>query len=337
MNFYEPTTVVNATGKVRRQRMRRYILLPQNLTGTQVSGTQIQLDWEASFGYYVHGYEIWRDGLLVTSVSGITYCDCLLQPGQSYTYKIRAFNNYGGLTDFTNEVTADTVDTLAPSTPTGLTASSPFGTRVELNWDEAVDNVEVLGYKLYRDGVQVGGIITQNNYTDDTVVYSTVYSYTVLTVDTSNNESVLSAGVSVTTPANVFPSSSDLFESFSPGFRCTLARQPGDTSPFGGVAMEMTVLDNDPFTSTYFIPVHKNVGEVWRISVWAKSSIAGAGIQLFIINPAAHGSFSTTTSWAKYSHDFTIVQNTTTIAVRIDGGNPGQVHLFDGYTVERVS
>src|SRR2546426_665161 len=49
-------------------------------------------------------------------------------------------------------------DTIAPSTPTGLTASAASSSRINLSWNAATDNVGAIRYGVYRDGVQIAYI-----------------------------------------------------------------------------------------------------------------------------------------------------------------------------------
>jgi chitodextrinase len=100
-------------------------------------------------------------------------------------------------------------DTTRPSAPTNLTATPVSGTRVDLNWTAATDNVGVTGYRIFRNGSPtpigtVGGATT--SYADTTVVPATAYSYTVTAVDAAGNESLLSNSDSATTPDTVPPS-----------------------------------------------------------------------------------------------------------------------------------
>src|SRR5439155_1096338 len=45
-------------------------------------------------------------------------------------------------------------DTVAPSTPAGLTASAASSSRINLSWLASTDNVGVIRYSVYRDSVQ---------------------------------------------------------------------------------------------------------------------------------------------------------------------------------------
>ncbi len=55
-----------------------------------------------------------------------------------------------------------------------------------------MDNVRVVGYKVYRDGFYIGWTAT-TNFTDNELDPGTVYTYAVSAYDLEYNESPLSA------------------------------------------------------------------------------------------------------------------------------------------------
>src|SRR5437667_106263 len=91
-------------------------------------------------------------------------------------------------------------DTVAPSTPAGLTASAASASRINLSWLAATDNVGVIRYGVYRNGVQID-IVAGTSYANTGLAAATTYSYTVLAYDTSWNASAQSSAVSATTKA----------------------------------------------------------------------------------------------------------------------------------------
>src|SRR5438445_139772 len=91
-------------------------------------------------------------------------------------------------------------DTVAPSTPAGLTASAVSSSRINLSWLAATDNVGVIRYGVYRNGVQID-IVAGTSYANTGLAAATTYSYTVLAYDTSWNASAQSSAVSATTKA----------------------------------------------------------------------------------------------------------------------------------------
>src|SRR5439155_6018106 len=89
-------------------------------------------------------------------------------------------------------------DTTAPSTPAGLAASAVTSTSLTLSWNASTDNVEVTGYRVYRNGTLVaspGG--TSASITG--LLAATLYSFTVSAFDAAGNISAPSAPRSVTT------------------------------------------------------------------------------------------------------------------------------------------
>src|SRR5256885_2077037 len=91
-------------------------------------------------------------------------------------------------------------DTIAPSTPAGLTASAVSSSRINLSWLAETDNVGVIRYGVYRNGVQID-IVAGTSYANTGLAAATTYSYTVLAYDTSWIASAQSSAVSATTKA----------------------------------------------------------------------------------------------------------------------------------------
>ncbi len=89
------------------------------------------------------------------------------------------------------------VDTTAPSTPTGLTGAAAGSTGANLSWSASTDNVGVTAYILLRNGVQVATPST-TSFADTGLSAATTYSYTVAARDAAGNISPNSASVSVT-------------------------------------------------------------------------------------------------------------------------------------------
>ncbi|SFZ94045.1 Lysophospholipase L1 [Flaviramulus basaltis] len=78
-----------------------------------------------------------------------------------------------------------------PSTPLNLVASNIGTTSVNLNWTAATDNIAVIDYAVYNNGVlliaSTGG--TQTNYSLTGLSASTLYTLTVRAIDAAGNTS----------------------------------------------------------------------------------------------------------------------------------------------------
>ena len=103
--------------------------IPTGLKATAFSSNQMDLTWNASSdpgGSGVAGYTIYRDGTQVGTTSATTYSDLGLAGSIIYCYTVTASDNAGNTSVPSTSVCQSTPappDTIAPSTPTGLTAS----------------------------------------------------------------------------------------------------------------------------------------------------------------------------------------------------------------------
>ena len=91
-------------------------------------------------------------------------------------------------------------DTTAPTVPTNLTASSITTTSATVSWTASTDNIGVTGYKIFRNGTQVG-TSTSTSYGLTGLTAGTTYSITVQAYDAAGNSSASSTALSLTTTA----------------------------------------------------------------------------------------------------------------------------------------
>ena len=83
---------------------------------------------------------------------------------------------------------APPTDTTPPSTPTGLSPSGVGSTSVTLSWTASTDNVGVTGYRLFRNGSQVGTSGT-TSFAFSGLTCATTYTLGVAAVDGAGNVS----------------------------------------------------------------------------------------------------------------------------------------------------
>jgi len=105
--------------------------------------------------------------------------------------------NYGETEDYTVNVVGNS-DGVAPSVPTGLSASSVGQTNLNLSWSASTDNVAVTGYDVYQDGVMIGSV-SGTSLSVSGLTAGTSYSFTVKAKDASGNVSSASSALNVTT------------------------------------------------------------------------------------------------------------------------------------------
>lgn len=96
------------------------------------------------------------------------------------------------------------LDSTPPSAPVGLTGQAVGDTSIRLDWGEAVDDVGVTGYTIYRDGMEVVRV-TVTNYVDTGLNVATSYTYAVSAYDGLENESEPTGSVDVNTGTDEVP------------------------------------------------------------------------------------------------------------------------------------
>jgi Uncharacterized protein contain chitin-binding domain type 3 len=89
-------------------------------------------------------------------------------------------------------------DTLPPSTPTNLAGAAVSSSKIKLSWNPSSDNVGVTGYRVYRNGIQIG-TTANTSYIDTSLSPATTYQYSVAAYDATGNGSTISSDVLVTT------------------------------------------------------------------------------------------------------------------------------------------
>ena len=132
------------------------------------SGLRVSLNWNT-----VHDaslYLIYRDGNLLEAVNTNSFSEDGVADGV-YLYELSSVSDYGESADRASVIV--TVNSSAPESPTGLTASVN-GDSVELSWDAVAD---ATGYNVYRDGSLLEAL-SSNSFSDSGVADGT-YLYEV--------------------------------------------------------------------------------------------------------------------------------------------------------------
>jgi chitodextrinase len=179
---------------------------PAGVTASAASASQINLTWTGSTDNVgVSGYLIERcsgagcaNFVQVAAPTGTAtaYTDSGLTASTTYSYRLRATDAAGNLSQFSSVATGTTQapDTTPPTAPGLLTAVAVSGTRIDVSWGAATDNVGVIGYRLERcqgEGctafTKFGTTITGTNFSDTTLSLNTSYSYIVRAEDADGN------------------------------------------------------------------------------------------------------------------------------------------------------
>ena len=135
------------------------------------------------------GYRLYRDGNVtpIVTTTSTSYTDSGLSPSTLYSYSVVAYDGQNNVSDpATKSVTTPVVDTTPPTAPGSLSYQKLKGGKVKLTWGIATDNVQVAGYKVYRNGALLVTLsaATTLTYTDRPPRGS--LSYYVKAYDTSN-------------------------------------------------------------------------------------------------------------------------------------------------------
>ncbi|WEK36235.1 MAG: PA14 domain-containing protein [Candidatus Pseudobacter hemicellulosilyticus] len=136
----------------------------KNLTATAASLTSIQLDWSENpnAGQNETGFEVYRGAqaggpytlINVTAADVLGYLDQNVPTGSEFYYVIRAVGTFGAAA-VSNEVKSGTdVDILAPTAPPNFRVLSTATNYAFLKWDASTDNVGVLKYDVFVNGVK---------------------------------------------------------------------------------------------------------------------------------------------------------------------------------------
>lgn len=97
-------------------------------------------------------------------------------------------------------VTQAPLDTEIPFAPGGVTVGNVTESSAEVSWQPATDNIGVVGYRLFQDGVEIArpvGTTTSHSVTGLTA--ATPYSFAVAAYDAAGNVSPQSEVLTITT------------------------------------------------------------------------------------------------------------------------------------------
>jgi chitodextrinase len=217
---------------------------PANLRVSGVDASAISLAWSASRDSdgKVVSYRIYRNGVkLGSSPTGTSFTDTGLSTGVKYSYTVRAVDNGGAFSGFSNTATALTAPSssnTAPSVPSGLHVTNIGATSISLAWSASSDHDgSVTGYRVYRNGVKLDVNIAGTTFTDSGLAPQTSYTYTVRAIDNAGASSGFSNSVSATT---IVPTTRN---AFSP----IVASNHDDASGVSSSGSDLDSLDDGDF------------------------------------------------------------------------------------------
>ncbi|MEQ1760641.1 MAG: fibronectin type III domain-containing protein, partial [Vicinamibacterales bacterium] len=204
-----------------------------NLTWTDASTTETGFVLERAIGAgsYVE--------LATLAANATTYVDTTVA-STSYSYRLRAVNA-GGFSAYSNVATVTTPapPSAPPAAPTGLGATAPTASSVQLTWTDASTTETTFRIERAPNGgsfVEIATVAADvTAYTDNAVSPSTAYQYRVRAGNVAGN-SDYSNTASVTTPADANVIKSMTFEDNALVHPTTGADSA--TQPQGGVSVD---------------------------------------------------------------------------------------------------
>lgn len=179
--------------------------VPTGLSGSAPNSSTVNLTWNASTdNVAVTGYRVYRDGSSIGTSATTSFSDGGRAGSTAYSYQVLAYDGVPNDSGLTSVINVTTPDSIAPSTPTGLTATAVSPSQINLSWSASTDTggSGLAGYRVYRNGSLVGSAAT-TSFGDTSLAASTLYSYNVAAYDNATNTSAQSSAASATTWANV--------------------------------------------------------------------------------------------------------------------------------------
>lgn len=185
----------SATTKPRPQK-------PSGLKGVSLKVKEAPLEWQANpekdiILYFIHRATSDREDFSsVAETDKIQHIDKNLKDGTVYRYKIRARDNDGLVSDFSDEISVTTKP--RPQRPEGLNGRYEDA-RAELSWSSNKES-DIIHYAVYEKvflGTTKIAEVKSNKYSDATIVKGKNKVYVVTAVDASGLESEASAEITV--------------------------------------------------------------------------------------------------------------------------------------------
>ncbi|HSD22658.1 MAG TPA: Ig-like domain-containing protein, partial [Anaeromyxobacter sp.] len=141
--------------------------VPTGLAATAVSSSQINLTWNASTDDVgVTGYDVFRDGVAITTVGTNAYSNSGLAAGTTYVYAVRARDAAGNVSALSATASATTLapDSVPPTVSMTAPAAGATVSGTVTVSASASDDVGVAGVQFLLDGASLGAEDTAAPY-----------------------------------------------------------------------------------------------------------------------------------------------------------------------------
>jgi chitodextrinase len=113
----------------------------------------------------IKSYHVYQDDVMLTKLSDEHQALQInqLSPGSTYTFRVEAEDILGNVSENGPSLSVDTTDNTAPTWPedSALGVDSVTHEGLSLSWSEAIDNVAITTYRVYRDNVEIASTEAQ--------------------------------------------------------------------------------------------------------------------------------------------------------------------------------
>ncbi len=182
---------------------------PMGITASINQSQQIYISWSPpATSTNIVGYYLYRTGGLIANTAATYYMD--VPPPGIYFYTVAAHDAAGNAfpQSSASPLVTFIMDRTPPSTPADISAI-PSSSSTMLSWSPSTDDVGVIGYYIYRNGIKITtpNAITGTSYTDSGLSSGNAYTYSVLAYDAAGNISASPPLIRVTTIYDITPPS----------------------------------------------------------------------------------------------------------------------------------
>ncbi len=176
-----------------------------DLSSSNTTDTTTDLTWSASTDNVgVTNYEVFQDGVSIANTGTLTNFNVTgLTAETSYDFTVFAEDAAGNTSPVSNTETVVTTaapDTEDPTAITDLSSANTTATTTDLSWSASTDNVGVVNYEVFQDGVSIANTGTTTAFNVTGLSPSTSYDFTVFAEDAAGNTSAVSNTETVNTP-----------------------------------------------------------------------------------------------------------------------------------------
>lgn len=175
---------------------------PTNLQVSSTAVSSVNLTWSAATDdVAVSYYKVYANGQFQMSTTTNAVTVLGLTQGTTYNFYVVALDAAGNVSAQSNTVSGTTsTDNIAPTAPTGLTATFEGTNNVTIQWNASTDNIGVSSYDIYVNGAVVGSSSTTSTNVGN-LNPSTTYTIYVVAKDATGNSSPASNTITATTNA----------------------------------------------------------------------------------------------------------------------------------------